>query len=185
MEYNPELRPPKNLDAILPPAMTTIDTTKETMDPIPPAWLRSYKAHHASISPNYASQVRPQTPGALVKEVPVEADTSKDEKTATVTDSQQTETEPAAASDTFAFQSTISLTLHNGLSLDKTYPNSTPNSSPQKASFNHDINEKPAVPEQRRPMPEPLQQDRKGTLCRLLASLKRSMRSKMQNTFAH
>ncbi|KAL8869094.1 MAG: hypothetical protein Q9174_004525 [Haloplaca sp. 1 TL-2023] len=134
------------------------------MDPTPPAWLRSYKAHHASISPNYASQVRPQTPAAFVRpqtpaafvrQVPADASPANDEKTATIEDSQQSNTEAAAASDSFAFQSTISLTLHNGLSLDKTYSNSTPNSSPQKASFNHDVEEKPAVPERKRPMPEP------------------------------
>ncbi|KAL8969651.1 MAG: hypothetical protein Q9183_001901 [Haloplaca sp. 2 TL-2023] len=163
-----------------------MDTTEKTMDPSPPAWLRSYKAHHASISPNYASQVRPQTPGAFIKEAPIEPIPSKDEKKAptTVTDPQHTDPEPtAAAGDAFAFQSTISLTLHNGMSLDKTYSNSTPNSSPQKASFHQDvIDEKPAVPrmsERRRTGDEPVQKKRRGTVCRVLAEWRGMLRKKV------
>ncbi len=150
------------------------------MDPSPPAWLRSYKAH-SSIIPNYASQVRPTENGSTTTKAATQLSPPSVQN---VKPTEHDKSEPADANP-FAFPSTISLTLHNAGSLDKTYTDSTPNSSPRKANFQSNYHEKPTV-ERTVPIPPSLPHKRpRGPLCRLLVAIRSLLRAKTQNTLAH
>ncbi|KAL8769552.1 MAG: hypothetical protein Q9209_004483 [Squamulea sp. 1 TL-2023] len=107
----------------------------------PPAWLRSYKAHSAII-PNYASQVRTEIDNKPpTNQFPEQNLSEKEinEKT------KHTDVDDTTTPNPITFPSTISLTLHNVVSLDKSYSNSTPESSPKKASFNPPLEQHPAL----------------------------------------
>ncbi|KAL8697545.1 MAG: hypothetical protein Q9201_007075 [Fulgogasparrea decipioides] len=148
------------------------------MDPTPPAWLRNYKAQSAII-PNFASQVRPETDDRAPTTTPRQETGYSDDNNRK---SRNMDPEPASA-DPFTFPSSISLTLHNGTSLDNSYSNSTPNSSPQKASFSQDVKEKST---QQRSIPaltaqSQQQQRRRGSLYRFLAGIRKSLTAKTQN----
>ncbi|KAI4100610.1 MAG: hypothetical protein L6R37_005368 [Teloschistes peruensis] len=158
-------------------------------EPTPPAWLRSYKAQ-SSIIPNFASQVKPDAESRqkpVVGGNPFGQDKAAEQK--------QIETESAVPANAFSFPSTISLTIHNGLSLDRTYSNSTPNSSPKQPSFNRDANEKtrpdrtssdPTIPDQKIATPvEVPTSRRRGPICRFLAIIGARLKKKTQNTLAH
>ncbi|KAL8993013.1 MAG: hypothetical protein Q9169_006656 [Polycauliona sp. 2 TL-2023] len=157
-------------------------------NPTPPAWLRSYKAQSAHL-PNFASQVRTELdnnkplskaapPEPLLSGKPTLENHANDETTTT---------------NQFAFPSTISLTLHNVGTLDKSYSNSTPDSSPKKASFDPRMEQHPVFRQSKGPdqpfhtrshEDEP-EQKRRGTICRLLASIRRAFVSKTQHKLSH
>ncbi|KAL9581572.1 MAG: hypothetical protein Q9212_003825 [Teloschistes hypoglaucus] len=177
-------------------------------EPTPPAWLRSYKAQ-SSIIPNFASQVKPDAESRqkpVVGGNPFGQDKAAEQK--------QIEIESAATANAFSFPSTISLTIHNGLSLDRTYSNSTPNSSPKQPSFNRNTNEKtppnsspkqplfnpdanektrpsrtssdPTIPDQKSAAPvEVATSRRRGPICRFWASIGAMLKKKTQNKLAH
>ncbi|KAL8636137.1 MAG: hypothetical protein Q9226_009288, partial [Calogaya cf. arnoldii] len=105
----------------------------------PPAWLRSYKAQSAII-PNFASQVRTELDGKPATKAPPEP-LSSEKKTKKGDHSY----EDTTATNQFTFPSTISLTLHNVVSLDKSYSNSTPDSYPKKATLNTQLEQHPAL----------------------------------------
>lgn len=164
-------------------ANPTVNQAK-TMDPSAPAWLRSYKAQSAII-PNFASQVRPETNGPPIpNNKGLEATSSIGERDEWP---KHLDTENAAAADAFAFPSTISLTLHNGSSLDKSYSDTTPTSSPPKLSFNQDTDENETTPEWANPLAiNPSQRRRpRGALCRFFNAVRMLLTSKTQNTLAH
>lgn len=151
------------------------------MDPSPPAWLRSYKAH-SSMIPNYASHVRPsENDSATTKPAPEPSlRTGQNERLTEHDNSESAEANP------FAFPSTISLTLHTAGSLDKTYTNSTPEpSSPQKADFNSGCDEKPATERALPLSASPSKNHRRGPLCRFLAAIRALLKSKTQNKLPH
>ncbi|KAL8935655.1 MAG: hypothetical protein Q9216_005319 [Gyalolechia sp. 2 TL-2023] len=150
------------------------------MDPAPPAWLRSYKAH-SSIIPNYASKVRPETDDSAAAHLPAKEapSTTENEKTSKHEDLADTVTNP------FTFPSTISLTLHNAGSLDTSYTNSTSTSSPSKPSFGRRYEENPIATDDVTSSTGKLSNQRRGPFCRFLAAIRVSLRSKTQNTLAH
>ncbi|KAI4179009.1 MAG: hypothetical protein L6R41_008086 [Letrouitia leprolyta] len=150
------------------------------MDPAPPAWLRSYKAH-SSIIPNYASKVKPETNDHSKPPIPSEDTTfsTENEKTS------KQESGADAVTNPFTFQSTISLTLHNAGSLNTSYTNSTSTPSPSKPIFSQRYEENPPF---RDDVPNPtgkLSNRRRGPFCRFLAAIRVLLRSKTQNTLAH
>ncbi|KAL8626281.1 hypothetical protein Q9189_008033 [Teloschistes chrysophthalmus] len=180
-------------------------------EPTPPAWLRSYKAQSAII-PNFASQVKPD---AESRQKPVVGGNPfgqfGQDKAA---EQKQIETESAVTANAFSFPSTISLTIHNGLSLDRTYSNSTPNSSPKQPSFNRNVNEKtppdsspkqpsfnrdayektrpnrtssdPTIPDEKSATPvEVPTSRRRGPICRFWASIGARLKKKTQNRLTH
>ncbi|KAI4249933.1 MAG: hypothetical protein LQ352_005482 [Teloschistes flavicans] len=159
------------------------------MEPTPPAWLRSYKAQSAII-PNFASQVKPD---ADSRQKPVVAGNPFAQDKAA--EQERTDTESAATANAFSFPSTISLTIHNGLSLDRTYSNSTPNSSPKQPSFSRDTNEQarpnrtssdPTIPDQKMVTPVEIPPSRRrGPICRFWAGLGARLKKKTQNTLVH
>ena len=155
------------------------------METTPPAWLRSYKAQSAII-PNFASQVRTELDGKSAKKAspqPLQSEKEDHEK-AKYSDSD------TAVTHQFTFPSTISLTLHNVVSLDKSYsnptPESSPKSSPQKASFEPRLEQHPAL---RQTAPKvlgpPPRERRRGPICRFLAAIRRAFGSKTQHKLAH
>ncbi|KAL8940414.1 MAG: hypothetical protein Q9211_002279 [Gyalolechia sp. 1 TL-2023] len=150
------------------------------MDPAPPAWLRSYKAH-SSIIPNYASKVRPETDDSITAHVPANKSPSnaENEKASEYDDAMDQATNP------FTFPSAISLTLHNAGSLDTSYTNSTSTPSPSKTSFGRRY-EEDLMAGEKVPAPDgKLSNQRRGPFCRFLAAIRVVLRSKTQNTLAY
>ncbi|KAL9597012.1 MAG: hypothetical protein Q9219_005438 [cf. Caloplaca sp. 3 TL-2023] len=150
------------------------------MDPTPPAWLRSYKAH-SSIIPNYASQVRPDlNDSATPRKHSNGLLTIKEDEKAP-----KPEATENAAANPFTFPSTISLTLHNVGSLDNTYSNSVSTSSPAKQSFSRHDTEKPVPGQSMYSLPTPMSNRRRGPICRWLAAIRASLKMKTQNKLVH
>ncbi|KAL8735390.1 MAG: hypothetical protein Q9166_000935 [cf. Caloplaca sp. 2 TL-2023] len=151
------------------------------METAPPAWLRSYKAHSAMI-PNYACQVRTEVDSKPTTKAPPEKQLSSRENIAQL---QNTDIDDNTVADPFTFPSTISLTLHNVVSLDKSYSNSTPDPSPKKPAFNRGLDEEaisaPTAPNLR---DHPANR-RRGPLCRFLAAVRRMLASKTQHKLVH
>ncbi|KAL8851441.1 MAG: hypothetical protein Q9221_003620 [Calogaya cf. arnoldii] len=109
------------------------------MESTPPAWLRSYKAQSAII-PNFASQVHTELDGNPTTKAPPGPLSSQNK-----TNKGNYSYEDTTATNQFTFPSTISLTLHNVVSLDKSYSNLTPDSSPKKATFDPRLEQHPAL----------------------------------------
>ena len=150
-----------------------------SMDPTPPAWLRSYKAQSAHI-PNFASQVRTELDGKPATKEPPNPKFSEEKETKG--NNANDDTTPA---NQFTFPSTISLTLHNVVSLDKSYSNSTPESSPKKETFHPRLEQHPALREKGLALDDAPSQKRRGTMCRLLAAIRKVLASKTQHRLAH
>lgn len=150
------------------------------MDPSPPAWLRSYKAH-SSIIPNYASQVRPDENGSAMSR-------TKQEHTPLSSENEKTpeyEHTGSAAATPFTFPSTISLTLHNAGSLDNSYTNSTSASSRQKPTFKRTYDEKSGLAQTTATSTGVSTNRRRTLLCRFLATMRGLLKGKTQGTLAH
>ncbi|KAL8750742.1 MAG: hypothetical protein Q9199_006873 [Rusavskia elegans] len=147
------------------------------MDSTPPAWLRSYKAQSAII-PNFASQVRTELDGNPATKAPPEPIQSEKETKGYHANDDTT------ATNRFTFPSTISLTLHSMVSLDRTYSNSTPDSSPKKASFNPRLEQHPALRQGGPDLHDRPQEKRRGPICRFLAAIRRAFVSKTQHRLA-
>ncbi|KAL8978564.1 MAG: hypothetical protein Q9205_005877 [Flavoplaca limonia] len=139
-----------------------------SVDPTPPAWLRSYKAQSAHI-PNFASQVRTELDGKPATKEPPNPKLSEEKETKG--NNANDDTTPA---NQFTFPSTISLTLHNVVSLDKSYSNSTPESSPKKETFHPRLEQHPALREKGPDFDDPPSQKRRGSMCRLLAAIRKT-----------
>ncbi|KAL8668868.1 MAG: hypothetical protein Q9168_006513 [Polycauliona sp. 1 TL-2023] len=156
------------------------------MDPTPPAWLRSYKAQSAHL-PNFASQVRTELDGKPTTKAPPEPTTPEEETPKDHT------ADDTTATNQFAFRSTISLTLHNVGSLDKSYSNSTPDSSPKKPSFDPRLHQHPVLRQTgppNRPAVRLTENDthekyRRGNTCGLFSAIRRAFMSKTQHKLAH
>lgn len=143
------------------------------MDSTPPAWLRSYKAQSAII-PNFASQVRTELDGNPATKARPESSLSEKEANDDFT-----------ASNRFTFPSTISLTLHSVVSLNQTYSNSTPESSPKKTSFDPRLEQHPALRQTGPDLQDRPQERRRGPICRFWAAIRRAFASKTQPRLAH
>ncbi|KAI4172661.1 MAG: hypothetical protein LQ343_003401 [Gyalolechia ehrenbergii] len=150
------------------------------MDPAPPAWLRSYKAH-SSIIPNYASKVRAETDDSATAQVPVKETPSniENEKASKHEDGADPVTNP------FTFPSTISLTLHNAGSLDTSYTNLTSTPSPSKSTFGRRYEDNPIAGDDVSTPAGKLSNQRRGPFCRFLAAIRVLLRSRTQNTLAY
>lgn len=148
-----------------------------SMDPAPPAWLRSYKAH-SSIIPNYASKVRPEA-DQRPKDDRATTFNTENEKTSKQEDDAEAVTNP------FTFQSTISLTLHNAGSLDTSYTHSASTPSPSKPTFSQRYGENPPFQDDASTPTGKLSNRRRGPFCRFLAAVRVLLRSKTQNTLVH
>ncbi|KAI4140814.1 MAG: hypothetical protein L6R39_005647 [Caloplaca ligustica] len=148
------------------------------MDPAPPAWLRSYKAH-SSIIPNYASQVRPHSDGNAMTQA---AQDTRQPNKEVEKPAKNEETNTTATANPFTFPSTISLTLHNAGSLDNTYTNSTSTGSPQKPTFDEHHDVKSATGRTGPTSFDAPIKRRRGTICRFLAGIRGLLKSKMQTS---
>ncbi|KAL8949792.1 MAG: hypothetical protein Q9222_004135 [Ikaeria aurantiellina] len=150
------------------------------METAPPAWLRSYKAQSAII-PNFASQVRHDVDHKpAIAPLPEHPSTRPAEP-----QNHEQWKRKSTGVDHFTFPSTISLTLHDGSTLEKCYSNSTPNSSPKKSSFPRYSQE-----QRGRAYSTPIQSSEvrsrpRGPLCRFFASIRNLLTAKTQNTFTH
>ena len=141
--------------------------------PSPPAWLRSYKAQSSAI-PNFASQVQTR-----VNQPPASHKISDDPKE--TPDRLISRTDTPAPIDRIKFPSTLSLSLHNQVSLNDSYAHSTAASSPRKpifdqgARYNNPSTGGIAVQKSRR----------RGPICRFLAAIRAALGSRTQNTLVH